>query len=265
MTDWMALLFPAWGQRKWFYDILLKQNPRPLLALAPGIAYYRVRQLDGSVSRWCASVLVVRPEQITLHPLTREMQEQEQVPLPALRWFGRPHKYHDGKNDIWLHVEQDERWQVYEIRTPRHYMHKFVRALKQIAHEDMVTAYRRMRPYVHLGPLAAHPAVQDIYGAWQLSDALQLYIMPLYLVILQDMRVLRVVPLHEISDITPLRRLDAPQADGLVRFRAAQETMSFVLEHYQRFAENLAQAARCALEVPPQRKQKSAEDDEEWD
>jgi hypothetical protein len=135
-----------------------------------------------------------------------------------------------------------------------------VRALKQVAAPELVTAYRRQRPYVHSGPHNVRPATQDIHGAWALGDAFALYLMPRFLVILEDSRVLRKIPLEAIQQIGALRRIDAPQADGLVRFRAEEEPFAFSLPGYEAFAASLAEAAKRSLEAPLEQKQKGKED-----
>jgi hypothetical protein len=55
--------------------------------------------------------------------------------------------------------------------------------------------------------------------------------------------------------------LDESKTDGLLRFVVAStgETLTFALQDYQGWADDLAQAARRNLEAPVLQKQKDAE------
>jgi hypothetical protein len=141
----------------------------------------------------------------------------------------------------------------------------FVRGLKVIASDELVTAYRRRRPYIHVGPVDAHPANQDIHGAWSLDEPVTLYLMPRFLVILRYTTILRKIPLEAIQEIGAFRRLDEPQANGLVRFRAEEETLAFALAQHDEFAVSLADAAKRTLEEPIMQKQKKKYDEEDED
>jgi hypothetical protein len=261
MADWLTLMLPYFGALR-LYNKLGKSVPPPLAVMAPG-ASFRLRQINGIETRWSYCVIEVQPEKVIIYPRTRTSQKQLIFEAASLLWFGRPVKYHDWQNDIWLHVEADDAWTVLEIRLHRYEMHDFVRALKKITPEEMVKAYRRQRPYVHYGPIDAYPGTQDIHGAWKLSDKVSLYITPLHLVILEAGRLLRAIPLTDVQEIMALPRMDEPTADGLVRFRVTEESMAFAIELHQEFAEKLGEAARRSLEEPPIRKQKGY--DEEWE
>ncbi|NWG16395.1 MAG: hypothetical protein HXY41_07145 [Chloroflexi bacterium] len=210
-----------------------------------------------------AGALVLTPGRLTLYERTPQMREIVSFTPEQLRWFGRPHKYTGGYNDIWLHVENDDGWLLLKMRLYRTPMAELVRALKAFAAPDLVTAYRRRRPYIHAGPYQAAPAAQDIYGAWSLAEPVSLYLMPRFLVILNGGTVLRKIPLEAVQQIGALRRLDAPGAPGLVRFRAEEETFAFALDAHETLARALAEAAKRTLEAPLERKQK-ARDDEEY-
>lgn len=190
--------------------------------------------------------------------------------VPAeLRWFGRPEKYASGMNTLWLHVERSGTWHRIALRLSRERMMALVRALKAIATPEQVTAYRRRRPYIHVGPLPAHPASQDLLGAWTLEPACALYLMPSHLVVLDGERVARALPLEQLQKISATRRLDQPGGAGLVRFECGTERLAFTLDDHEGFAASLAEAAKRTLEDPVawERKKKKAiepDDDEDW-
>ncbi|HEX2905981.1 MAG TPA: hypothetical protein VHO69_03930, partial [Phototrophicaceae bacterium] len=77
--------------------------------------------------------------------------------------------------------------------------------------------------------------------------------------------VLRTIPLAAVQQVGALQRLDEPDAAGLVRFRAEEETFAFALENHEALAEALATAAKRTLEDPLERKQKPKDDDPEYE
>ena len=198
-----------------------------------------------------AFVIAVHADRLVFYPLDA-LAVPQVFPLDRLRWFGRPKKYHYGKNEMWLHFEMDGGWQVIRLELHRTTMQLFVRTLKEVAAPELVTAYRRRRPYVHFGPAAAQPAKQDVLGAWALGGPVSLYLMPLHLVVMHGAAVQRAIALDTVQAISAIRRLDQPQAAGLVRFEADGEALAFALDAYEVFAAALADAAKRTLEDPIQ-------------
>jgi hypothetical protein len=224
---------------------------------------YTLQTITDPSYRAGKGVIAVTRDTLIIYDRSRAVIEQFRYPLESLHWFGRPQKYKDGVNEIWLHLEDDGEWHLLAFHMNRGQMQAFVRALKLVTPPELVTAYRRRRPYIHVGPVNANPAIQDIYGSWTLSEPIRLYLMPRYLVILDDAHVLRKIPLENIQQIGALRRLDAPGSQGLVRFRAEEEAFSFALNDHESFAASLAEAAKRTLEAPIERKQKGKDDDED--
>ncbi|MEZ4668658.1 MAG: hypothetical protein R3E39_12165 [Anaerolineae bacterium] len=210
-------------------------------------------------------VFTLAPGQFSIYPLNGSLDPLFTLSLDHLRWFGRPVKYHDGMNDIWLHVETEQGWLLLKLIMHRYVMQDFVRTIKPLTTPELVTAYRRRRPYVHAGPLPAQPASQDIHGAWTLGEAVTLYLMPRHLIIMDGSRVMRKLELEDIQDIKALRRLDAPQADGLLRFRAEEADFAFAIKEHEAFAKSLAEAARSTLEASLEQKRKGKAYDEDYE
>jgi hypothetical protein len=225
----------------------------------------QVIEINAGRTRIHPLVIAITPLQIALYPLNEEGAPPVLFPLEGLRWFGRPQKYPKysyGQSEIWLHVEQAGHWFLLRLRLPKSHMQTLVRTLKEVVPEDLVTAYRRRRPYVHYGPTAAQPATQDMQGAWTLGALVDLYLMPLALLILEGPTVQRTIPLDQVQRVAAIKRLDQPGAAGLVRFEASGEPLAFALAQHEAFAQALAEAARRTLEDPVewQRKKKKQED-----
>jgi hypothetical protein len=225
------------------------------------VGRFEVIRLNGRRSSWKYFIVTVKPGTIEILPRKQRAPEPFTFTPDQIRWFGRPQKYSPGRNDLWLHLENGDGWQLVKFRLYEGLMRDLVRGLKMVVSEDLVTAYRRRRPYIHEGPAQAQPATQDIHGAWTLDEPVTLYLMPRFLVILQATMVLRKIPLEAVQQIGAFRRLDEPQANGLVRFRAEEETLAFALEKHDLFAASLAEAAKRTLEEPIMQKQKKKDDD----
>jgi hypothetical protein len=234
------------------------------LCFAPWYGKYTLHKInDGQRrQRWKPFVLLVTAHEIAIYPRPSSHDNRITFPVEQLRWFGRPEKYTQDMNEIWLHFQRGDQWNLLAIRLYYNDMTKLVRALKQVTTEEIVTAYRRRRPYVHVGPVIAQPASEDIYGAWQLDPPIALYLMPLHLVLMKDATVARTIPLRGIQQIAALRRLDQPEAWGIVRFSVGEETLGFAVEQYNELAESLAEAAKRSLEAPLERKRKAEDKDD---
>jgi len=237
-----------------------------VLLIIPALqAEYRVITIGGSDSAWRSCLIAITSEQLTFYRRKPRMDEHITFPRAALRWYGRPVKYHDGRNELWLHFEQDGRWYLVMARMSRYWMADLVRAVKEYGTPQLVTAYRRHRPYVHYGAVRVEPAEQDIHGAWTLQDPLLLYVTPAQIVLLRDTQVLRVLPIEQVQQIAALRRIDRPEADGLVVFNAEGEKFAFAHNNYEALAQAIAEAAKRSLEVPLLQKQKDKDDGEPED
>jgi hypothetical protein len=218
-------------------------------------------------SKWQPFMIGVQKDNLVLHdPKSNDFRMITQFKPDQVRWFGRPEKYHPGKNELWLHLEIENQWCILKLRMQRPDISNLVRALKVVLPPELVTAYRRHRPYIHYGPVMAQPAQQDIHGAWTLQPPIQLYLTPLWLVALQNSRVIDKIRLENIQDVGALRRLDRPDDNGLVRFNVEGKPKAFALADYQALAAQLAEAAKRTLEEPLLQKQKKKDEDEdEWE
>ena len=170
-----------------------------------------------------------------------------------------------GENTIWIHAEIGTGWHILKLRLYQYDMQKLVRALKEISTPEQVTAYRRRRPYIHEGLVTAFPAHQTITGAWELDSPVQLYLMPLFLVILRDNHVQEKIDLSNIQDIGALKRMEGGKPEGLIRFFVDNELRAFAIDDYEQWAELLATASKRTLEEPVMRKRKSKDNDGEFD
>lgn len=270
MLDWLADTFLMRAVRLRYDEI---QARRPLYCLGYPFGNstgFRLRVIGarGDAARWNGCYVSVEQDGLHVYPRTRHMDIHVHFPPTSLRWFGRREKYVPGRNEIWLHFASGSQWHVLMIRAERYEMQGFVRALKQIATPEQVKAYRRQRPYIHYGPAPAWPAKQDIYGAWTVdANPLSAYLMPYALVLMVGDEVRRVLPLEHVQQVEVMRRLDAPDAGGVVRFdytgEPDTETLAFALPDYLPFGASLVEAAKRTLEDPPMFYGKKKDEDDE--
>lgn len=247
----------------------LRADGQLLFCVYPAGMTAQVAPINGARARWRPFVLAVRREGLTLYDYVPQVATRFTFAPSELRWFGRPKIYaSSGPNTIWLHVEREGQWWLLKLRLSRVAMQGFVRALKQIATPEQVTAYRRRRPYVHAGPVRAEPATQDLLGAWTLGAPVTLYLTPLHLVVLEGARVQRAIALDRVQNVSAVQRLDRPNAAGLLRFEVEGERLAFALADHERFAAQVAEAARRTLEDPVLWQRKKKKDDlseAEWE
>ena len=84
--------------------------------------------------------------------------------------------------------------------------------------------------------------------------------MPSHIVVLSGDETRRVIPLDAVQNVSAIRRLDQPDAAGLLRFEAQGEPLAFALAHHETFAAQMAEAARRTLEDPVQWARKKKKD-----
>ena len=179
----------------------IRAAEQPLLVLDSWNCRLRITPVTGKPERWWRGIVALTERELILFDRTVQVNQRLRCTWDDLRWFGRPHKYTSGDNDIWLHIEAADGWRIIQIRLYQTAMRDLVRTLKTLVAPELVTAYRRRRPYIHLGPVEAHPATQDIHGAWSVDSAVDLYLMPRFLVMLDRDRVLRKIPLEAVQRI----------------------------------------------------------------
>ncbi|NLF75111.1 MAG: hypothetical protein GX573_05390 [Chloroflexi bacterium] len=239
----------------------LRTGGEPILALQSDGQKFQAGPVNRQPGPREPYVLMITPEQIAFYPVQADAEPRLVIRPEQIRWFGRPKKYGYGSNEMWLHAEIDGQWVLVKAHLYREKMMALVRALKQVATEEQVIAYRRRRPYIHFGPVEVQPAKQDVLGAWTLGEPRHLYLTPVALVLLAGDRIKRLIPLEAVQQVSAIRRIDQPKAPGLVRFEADGKPLAFALQPHEAFAAALAEAAKRTLEDPVQwqRKKKKGE------
>jgi hypothetical protein len=206
------------------------------------------------------AIVAVLPNYVAIYPLTVRMQEAFTFNTDDIRWFSLVRGYSDLEREIALDLEKDLQWVDLRIRMDKASIKKLTEAMEPIAPNTVLFTRSRRRPNVRPDPVQAWPATQDIHGAWTLDDPVKLCITPLYLVVLRDGYVQNSFLLPALENIRADKRLDNPDAAGLVRFTAADETFAYAVNDYAGFAEALAGAIKRNVEESAGQKQKTQAD-----
>jgi hypothetical protein len=258
------------GRRAQFIESLRQYDPLYLSDRWTTVNY-SLEIIGQESSKWQRSTLLITHKRIAIYPYIPDDFDKVKalytIQPHELQGFWRPIKYMAGENELWIHAQIDEVWQILKLKLYQYDMHVLIRAMKEISTEEQVKAYRRQRPYIHRDTTPAFPAKQTLTGEWELGGQVQLYLMPLYLVILSNFRVQERYALTQIQDIAALKRMEGGKPDGLIRFFMDNELRAFALDDYEAWAEALAEASKRTLEEPVMRKRKSKDDDDldDWD
>lgn len=246
-NEWLMLIGAAGGKASYIYRHQFQ---------------YTIDTPFSTENKWQKSLLFITHKRMAVYHYPK-LQPAYTLQLQELRGFWRPQKYTEGNNEMWIHAQIGVTWHIIKLRLYKSQMQKLVRAMKAIATEAQTKAYRRRRPYIHRDPVPAHPAKQNLHGAWELDAPVNLYIMPLHLVIFHGEEVYNSLDLTTVQNIAALKRMEGGKPDGLVRFTAGEEEFAFALDDYEAWASDLAEAAKRTLEEPVERKRKGKDDEDD--
>jgi hypothetical protein len=263
LAGWIAYHVRRLDMAHSFIKDLEVQNPY-YISPSTGIEF-QWGMAGEAVPKWQKALLFIGHKRLAIYPYPPKPDSQPLVSIDPqeLRGFWRPSIYQDGRNEVWIHVESLQHWGILKIRTWKPVMQDIIRALKEVHSPEQVKAYRRSRPYPHLGPSPVLPAKQSLTGEWELFNAVELYLMPLHVVILKEGIIQRVLHIEAVQNIAALKRMEGGEPVGIVRFVHDEEHFAFATNDYEAWASAIAEAAKRSLEEPVMQKQKSKEDD--WD
>lgn len=264
LATWIGLEMRASGIAYRFIKNLQAQDPFYVSPRWVNIDFHW-SNVGEKEQKWRRCILFIGHKRLAIYPYPPKADSTPifDIDPQDLRGFWRPLPYHDNRNELWIHADSLHHWQILKLRTYRNVMYDIVRALKEISSEEQVKAYRRQRPYPHKGPSVVLPAKQSLTGEWEVFNAVELYLMPLHLVILKDGIVQRVLDVAAVQNIAALKRLEGGEPSGILRFSHDGEIFAFASNDYEDWAKMIAEAAKRSLEEPVMQKTKSKTGD--WD
>lgn len=264
LAAWIALQVRAAGAAHRFIQNLQAQDPFYVSPRWVDIDF-QWGKAGETVQKWQRCILFVGHKRLAIYPYPPKPDSAPilNIEPQELRGFWRPLAYHDKRNELWLHADFVQHWQILKLRAYRSVMYDIVRALKEISSPEQVKAYRRQRPYLHQGPSPVLPAKQSLTGEWELFNPVELYLMPLHLVILKEGIVQRVLDIAAVQSIAALKRMEGGEPVGVLRFSHDGEIFAFATNDYETWANTIAEAAKRSLEEPVMQKAKNKTGD--WD
>lgn len=262
VTGWITLQVREAGKAYRFVKDLQAQNPFYVSPRWVDIEFQWGRAGE-TVKKWQRCILFIGHKRLAIYAYPPKVDASPIVSIEPqeLRGFWRPLAYHDARNEVWIHAESLQHWHLLKLRAWRAVMTEVIRALKEVSSIEQVKAYRRRRPYPHQGPASVLPAKQSLTGEWELFNPVELYLMPLHLVIMKEGVIQRVLDVEAIQEIAALKRMEGGEPVGIVRFKHDGEAFAFASNDYEDWASTIAEAAKRSLEEPVMQKQKSKEDD----
>lgn len=264
IAAWIAIQVREAGMAYRFVKNLEAQNPHYVSPRWTDIEFQWSRPGE-IVEKWQRCILFIGHKRVSIYPYPPKIDSQPILSIDPqeLRGFWRPQAYHDERNEVQIHAESLHHWGILKLRTWRAVMADIIRALKEVHSPEQVKAYRRRRPYPHKDPAIVLPAKQSLTGEWELFNPVELYLMPLHLVIMKAGIIQRVLHIEAIQDIAALKRMEGGEPTGVIRFFHDGETFAFASNDYEAWATAIAEAAKRSLEEPVMQKQKGK--DEDWE
>jgi hypothetical protein len=161
-----------------------------------------------------------------------------------LKWMG--HIQHIDKNisEICFDLDVDGIWYTAWVRMLRPDTKDFVAAITQILPESLHLKRNRERPNIRHEPIQASLVEAENHNRRNADESLELYLTPLYLVIVMNTFVGQAIPIDSIesfevgvaSEMLPDRRI--------LRLRTTNGTLNYAVPNCPEFEDQLAQITR---------------------
>lgn len=196
---------------------------------------------------WQHGTFVIAQDYIAIYSYDKEMPILH-VPIDRLKGYF----YVDRDNkpyQLWIHIESIMwyllKFQFEHVQT-RGGFRELRRVLDSVSEEGVQIGYQLEAPYIHLGTTIAQEVNSDDDG-WILEDEVQLFLTPLYLVILDETGFyLYKLALSQVSDV---QMIDIHNEKGIIHLTVDGTYQSFALHDYRRWAQLLSLAIDKIQEV----------------
>lgn len=196
---------------------------------------------------WQEGAFIIAENHIALYKRDHEIPILH-VPIESLRGYF----YVDRENkpyQLWIHIESHLwyllKFQFDHVQT-RGGFRELRRVLDSITDDDLQFAYQLEAPYIHLGTIHSHEVNADDNG-WILEDRIQLFLTPLYLVVMDEKGFI----LYKISvrNINAIEVVHEEDGQGIIQLTVDGAYHSFALQDYQRWTHAIRQAINTVQNV----------------
>lgn len=187
---------------------------------------------------WQSCTLDIQPDYVAVYYREKLIGGQSAFTFNGdnVRWFSHP-VFGRRSPIIWLDIDHDGLWTLIGLQLPRPEMNDFTAVLKRWFPSDLPRERKKL-PNIRRNPVKAFRAREMADGNWEMLDAIQLYLTPLYLVELRDEVAVRQYPLDSLSQLD-IRWVDEWKDERLLRFRVAGELHGYAITHWHSFYPHL--------------------------
>jgi hypothetical protein len=158
-----------------------------------------------------------------------------------MRWIGHIQHIDETVSELCLDLDVDGIWYTLWVRMFRHDARDFASALDQIAPDSLHTKRNRLRPNVRHAPVQAHPKSSEDHN-WQSDKPVELYVTPLYLVVLVNTFVACAIPVDSITAFNVVISPDLPGDWRWLELITTSGTLNYAIPFSPQLEERLAQA-----------------------
>ncbi|MEO8613036.1 MAG: hypothetical protein ABI690_34405 [Chloroflexota bacterium] len=158
-----------------------------------------------------------------------------------LKWMG--HIQHIGKNigEICLDLDVDGIWYTVWVRMLMPDTKDFVAALTQILPESLHLKRNRERPNIRHTPIQAYLLDMENRTQQKSKNPLELYLTPLYLVVVMNTFVAHTIPVDSIESFKVESAPELPDDSRLLRLTTSTGMLNYSIPHCPEFEDRLAQ------------------------
>jgi hypothetical protein len=174
-----------------------------------------------------------------------------------IRWLGD----RSGRDEVLLDLDMDGRWFTLTINAGKS-AKALVDDLRELTPVHIDTARNRRRPNRRYPPIHAFTTTQNLQGFWHNHEAVRLSLTPLWLVVLQQDRVVNIIAIDDVQNVRCIKHPTAlDDAVLLLQFDTTEnEQFAFSITDAT-FPEQLAQVTQEAIDDVPLQKRKHEESD----
>jgi hypothetical protein len=164
------------------------------------------------------------------------------IPLSAVRWFGLT-----DSNKLSIYADMEGDW--LRIRLP----------IKNGITQEILDQLTAKIPACtgdaipDYGPIKMREASENVYGEWSSGSSWSLFLLPRYVLLIQNNDVQQVIQFKHIRRVALIQRSDQKK---VLQFTASGKSYSFSGSGTETLAEKLAQAAGCVLEKSAPKKKR---------
>jgi hypothetical protein len=186
-------------------------------------------------------------------PLRSRLRRPTLTFNPAnMMWIGHLQHIDEQISEICLDLDTDGIWSTVWVRMLRHDARDFAAVLDRIAPDALQAKRNRLHPNIRYMPVQAHQI--GLEGDGRQSDKpVELYLTPLYLVVLVNTFVSRTIPVDSIDSFNITVSPDLPDDWRRLEFVTGSGTINYAIPYSPELEQRLIQAVR--RDRPPSKTQ----------